>query len=124
MTDEEKKPYHTIMVSAWRLFTKERTPERFSYEWWEEISGDYDKLREPYKGTPLDLYVCHINQAFLDEYERLQKRERPERVSTPVLPQEEEYTQEELHFPAPVPEVGGSEESNQTLTASDWGSEL
>lgn len=73
MTDEEKKPYHTIMVAAWRLFIKDRETEQFSDKWWEEIIGEYDNLREPYKGTIYDGYCCAVNQAFLDQWERIQK---------------------------------------------------
>ncbi len=75
MTDEEKKPYHTVMTAAWRVFTKARNAEQFTDEWWREIIEEYDKLREPYKGTPMDDYVCGINQVFLDEWELIQKRQ-------------------------------------------------
>lgn len=121
MTDEEKKPYHDVMVASWRIFIKDRQPKRFSDGWWEEIIGDYDKLREPYKGNPMDDYVCHINQAFLDELERIQRRDRSQEVSTRILSKDKGGSQKELHCSAAVPEMGGSQKADEPLSAADWG---
>ena len=120
MTDGEKKPYHNIMTAAWRLFIAERESKQFSDEWWEEIIKDYDKLREPYKGTELDDYVCQINQAFLDELERKMKRGKQNRVSQKVLSGAQRENQRELQCTDPVPEMGRCEEDDVQLTASDW----
>lgn len=76
MTDEEKKPYHTIMVAAWRIFIKERQSRQFSDEWWKEIIKEYETLRAPYKGTIYDDYCGDVSQSFLDQYERMQKRDK------------------------------------------------
>ena len=89
MTDEEKRPYHNIMVAAWRLFIKDREPEKFTDAWWKDVFKDYDKLRELYKKTIYDQYCCHVSQAFLDELERIQKRNKSQ-----------EYIQCELPFSA------------------------
>ena len=110
MTDEEKKPYHTIMVSAWRLFIKERKLERYTDSWWEEVIADYDKLREPYKMTKYDLYCCHVSQAFLDELERIGKKDGPQK-----------YIQAELPLTKAVPELAGSKENTEQYSAEDWG---
>lgn len=116
MTDEQKKPYHTIMVSAWRLFIKERAPKQFSQEWWNEIIGDYNKLREQYKNTQQFSYCDYISQSFLDEWERIQKRDRQDGVSEGVLLETQGYHQEELQFTDPVSAVGGSEEVVEPFT--------
>jgi hypothetical protein len=121
MTDKEKAPYHKIMVDTWRLFIKDRIPQKFSNEWWEEIIKDYEELREPYKGDPLDDYVCHISQVFLDELERIMKRDRPKRLSKEVLPGTQGYPQAELQCSDSISKMGGSKEDNQTITAEDWG---
>lgn len=115
MTDEEKKPYHTIMTAAWRLFGKERSAEKFSDAWWQEIISEYDDLRKPYKGTIYDDYCGDISQAFLEQWERIQKSDRQKRVFPSVLPEKQGYHQEELSFKNPVPKVGGSEEDTVPL---------
>lgn len=74
MTDEEKKPYHSIMVDAWRIFIKENPHKRYSDKWWTDIINEYENLRKPYIGTELDDFTCRISQVFLDEYEDLQRR--------------------------------------------------
>ena len=74
MTDEEKIPYHTIMTAAWRIFVKERKHERFSDAWWDEIIAEFDKLKAEYKNTIYENYCGYISQAFLDQWERLQKQ--------------------------------------------------
>jgi hypothetical protein len=101
MTDEDKKPYHTIMTAAWRLFIKERKTEQFSDEWWKELIGDYDKLREPYRGTIYDDYCGDVNQAFLDQWERIQKSSYPKK---------EIYEQQTLPL-----------EESKEFTVADWG---
>lgn len=117
MTHDEKVPYHDIMVSAWRIFIKERPEETYSDSWWEIIIKEYEELREPYKGTKLDDYVCAISQTFLDEYERGQKRgKRQKRISETVLPNSQGYHQEELQLSDPVREVGGCEEIIEPFT--------
>lgn len=121
MTDDVKKPYHDAMVSAWRIFIEERTSEQFSDEWWREIVGEYAHLMSSYHGTPLHDYVSYISQAFLDEWERIQKRDRQKGISETVLSEPQGYYQEELQFTDPVPEVDGSKENNKAFTASDWG---
>lgn len=121
MTDEEKKPYHTAMLASWRIFIKERKTERFSNEWWKEIIGEFNSLRESYVGTPLRDYVDYMNQAFLDEWERIQNRDRQKGISETVLPETEEYRQEELQFSDPVPKVDGSKEADEEFTSADWG---
>lgn len=120
MTDEEKKPYHTAMLASWRIFIKERKTERFSNEWWKEIIGEFNSLRESYVGTSLRDYVDYMNQAFLDEWERIQKRDRQKGISETVLPEAQEYHQEELQFTDTVSEVAGREENSEAFTASDW----
>lgn len=109
MTDEEKKPYHTIMVAAWRIFIKDRKTERFTGQWWEEIIADYDKLREPYKMTKYDLYCCHVSQAFLDELERMGKKYGAQKD-----------IQAELPLAKAVPELAGNKENTYQYSAKDW----
>lgn len=121
MTAEEKKVYHTIMVDTWRVFTKARTLEQFSDAWWQEIVGEYDELRKPYRGTLLDDYVCQLAQAFLDEHERVYKRGKQKGISETVLSKPQGYHQEELQLTNSVSEVGGDKESPETLSAEDWG---
>ena len=121
MTDEEKTPYHVAMVSAWRIFIKERTIEKFSDKWWKEIIGEYNALRKSYLGNPLSEYVDYLSQTFLDEWERIQKRERQKGISETILPETQEYHQEELQFTDAVSSVAGREEANKSFTSSDWG---
>ena len=117
MTSEEKTPYHTIMVDAWRIFIKDRSHERYCDKWWEEIIGEYKSLRDSYIGTKLDDYVCQLSQVFLDEYERGQKRgKRQKRISETVLPSSQGCHQEELQLSDPVREVGGCEEIIEPFT--------
>lgn len=116
MTDKEKAPYHKVMVDAWRIFIKERTHEKFSDPWWEEIIAEYERLREPYIHTLMDDYVCHISQVFLDEYERGQKRERPKRISKTVLPNSQGNDSKELQLPDTVCEMARCEEVIEPFT--------
>lgn len=116
MTDKEKTPYHKIMVDIWRIFIKERQHTRYSDKWWEEIIGDYRNLRKPYIGTKLDDYVCQLSQVFLDEYERGQKNERPNRVPETVLSETQGRDKEELQCSDSVCEVDGSEEIVEPFT--------
>ena len=121
MTDAEKKPYHDAMVASWRIFIKERKTEKFSDTWWQEIIGEYNTLSDSYKGSPLHGYVSYMNQVFLDEWERIKNRDRQKGISKTVLPETEEYRQEELQFSDPVPEVDGSKEADEEFTSADWG---
>lgn len=116
MTSEEKTPYHTIMVDAWRIFIKDRSHERYCDKWWEEIIGEYKSLRDSYIGTKLDDYVCQLSQVFLDEYERGQKRERPNRIPQELLPEPQENYQAELQLSDSVSEMGGCEEIVEPFT--------
>lgn len=121
MTDDVKKPYHDAMVSAWRIFIEERTAEQFSDEWWREIVGEYAHLMSSYHGTPLHDYVSYMSQAFLDEWERIQKRERQKGISETVLPETQRYHQEEIQFTETIPPVVRREESSKSFTSADWG---
>ena len=121
MTDEQKKPYYTIMVDCWRLFMKDRQFETFNDLWWQEIIGDYEKLREPYKGTNLDDFVCQLSQCFLDEHERLQKNERQNRIPGKILSGTQGTDQGKVQQPDSVCEVERSKGSNESLKAEDWG---
>ena len=116
MTDKEKTPYHKIMVDAWRIFIKERQHTRYSDKWWEEIIGDYRNLRKPYIGTKLDDYVCQLSQVFLDEYERGQKNERPNRVPETVLSETQERNPTEIQFSDSISKMGGCEEIVEPFT--------
>ena len=116
MTDQEKTPYHRIMVDAWRIFIREREVPRFSDKWWEEIIKDYDELREPYKRTDLDDYVCDIAMLFLNEYERVNKHERQKRVSKELLSEDQRTTQTELQLSDNVCKVGRLEEVIEPFT--------
>ena len=116
MTSEEKAPYHTIMVDAWRIFTKERIHEKYSDAWWEELIGEYTELRNKHKQLKLDDYICQLSQVFLDEYERGQGDAKPKRVSQAVLPNPQGYDQEELQLSDPICEVGGLEEIVEPFT--------
>ena len=116
MTDEQKKPYYTIMVDCWRLFMKNRQFEAFNDLWWQEIIGDYEKLREPYKGTNLDDFVCQLSQCFLDEHERLQKNERQNRIPETILSNTQERNPTAIQFSDSVSKVGGCEEIVEPFT--------
>lgn len=116
MTDKEKAPYHKIMVDSWRIFIKERLSDKYSDAWWEDIIGEFRKLREPYVGTRFDDYVCHISQVFLDEYERGQKRERQNRIPETVLSNTQERNPTEIQFSDSVSKVGGCEEIVEPFT--------
>lgn len=121
MTHEEKVVYHEIMKQAWIIFGKQRDCEEFGDKWWQEIIGEYDELRKPYKGTLLDDYVCQLAQAFLDEHERVYKRGKQKGISEAILSGSQGYHQEELQLSDTVSEVGGSEEDNVQIEAADWG---
>lgn len=121
MTDEQKKPYYTIMVDCWRSFMKDRQFETFNDLWWQEIIGDYEKLREPYKGTSLDDFVCQLSQCFLDEHERLQKNERQNRIPGKILSGTQGTDKGKIQHTDPDGEVERSKGSNESLKAEDWG---
>lgn len=116
MTDKEKAPYHKVMVDAWRIFIKERTHEKFSDPWWEEIIAEYERLREPYIHTLMDDYVCHISQVFLDEYERGQKREKQSGISKTILSSSQGRDTTEIQYSDNIPQVGGCEEVIEPFT--------
>ena len=121
MTNDIKKPYHDALVASWRVFIKDRKEEQFSEAWWKEIIGEYKALSDSYKDTPIHDYVSYMNQVFLDEYERVQKRVRQKGISEGVLPEAQGYHQEELQLTDSIPEVGGDKEDHEAFTASDWG---
>ena len=116
MTDKEKIPYHKIMVDTWRLFIKERTCEKFSDKWWEELIDEYRKLRTPYIGTELDDYVCWLSQVFLDEYERKHKIAKQKRISKTILSDPQKGTPKELQCSDSVCQMGGFEEVVEPFT--------
>lgn len=116
MTDIEKKPYHKIMVDAWRIFIKDRELERFSDKWWEEIINEYDVLRKPYMNTEYDEYVCSISMAFLDEYERKGKYERQKGISEELLSGSQKEEERELQVSGDICEVDGFEEVIEPFT--------
>ena len=116
MTRGEKEAYHDIMVTLWRMFTKERTPMLYSDAWWQEIIDEYETYTKQFKGTVLADYCGELGMAFLNEHERVYKKGRPERVPQDVLPEPQGFHQEELQFPDPVSEVEGSEEIIEPFT--------
>ena len=116
MTNEEKTPYHKIMVDAWRIFIKERKAELFSDEWWEEIINEYDVLREPYKNTELDSYLCSISMVFLDEYERKSKHARQKRISEELLSAQQEKVERTVQELQDTNKMDGFEEVVEPFT--------
>ena len=116
MTRREKETYHEIMVTIWRMFTKERTPELYSDAWWQEIIDEYRAYTQKYKGTEFDDYCGELGMVFLNEHERVYKKGRPQRVSQEVLSGSQGFHQEKLQFSDPVREVGGFEEVIEPFT--------
>lgn len=121
MTHETKVSYYKVMSELWLLFSKDRSQEQFSDEWWEEIIRDFERAVEKYSNTPLVDYAWQVTMAFLNEYERVYKRERQKRLSEEVLSGTQGDKETKISQPVSVPEVVGSEESSQVLTAEDWG---
>ena len=137
----DKETYRTIMGDMFKLCFK-KIPDKFSDPWWDKTIHLFFDYSDRYKGTEYEdfaaelamgmcdsyehesklkrfsqaMFYKDIERAFVNEWERTEKR-----VLGSVLSKPQSTEKGELQRTDTVCEVGGGKESHGEIEASDWG---
>ena len=138
---KDPAPYKKVMNELFVMFFKE-IPDKFSDRWWQETADSFIGYANAHYNKPLGDFIGELVMGMLDyrEYEyKLNKntsddfnkkieraftneRDRVTKgVSKEILSDPQGAGTSELQCADTVPEVGGCQEDDVPLKASDWG---